>query len=135
MIVSCSGVRTGMPIGPTSSGIGGGPCSMTSPSPVHSPRCIEALEWVAQLRLGQHRKGRQVPSLSHLIAVSALVQEEGGDEDQAIAALLHDAIEDERVSADHWPRIFLSAVLVGDVRLAAGGVVMAHAGRSADRGF
>jgi hypothetical protein len=76
------------------------------------------------LRLGRHRKGRQVPSLSHLLAVSALLQEDGGDEDQAIAALLHDAIEDEGVSADHWLRIILSAVLVGDVRLAAGAVAM-----------
>ena len=42
----------------------------------------------------QHRKGNQVPYISHLISVSALVREDGGNEDQAIAALLHDAIED-----------------------------------------
>jgi (p)ppGpp synthase/HD superfamily hydrolase len=67
---------------------------------VHSPRYIKALEWAAQLHLGQHRKGKQVPYISHLIAVSALVWEDGGDEEQAIAALLHDAIEDAGVSAE-----------------------------------
>ncbi|MFM7676483.1 MAG: HD domain-containing protein, partial [Synechococcus sp.] len=43
---------------------------------------------------GQRRKGKPVPYLSHLIAVSALVWEDGGSENEAIAALLHDAIED-----------------------------------------
>ena len=36
-----------------------------------------------------------VPYISHLLSVTALVLEDGGDEDQAIAALLHDAIEDQ----------------------------------------
>ena len=40
------------------------------------------------------RKGKDIPYLSHLLSVSALVWEDGGSEDQAIAALLHDAIED-----------------------------------------
>jgi (p)ppGpp synthase/HD superfamily hydrolase len=73
---------------------------MTTRTPVHSPRYIEALQWAAQLHLRQHRKGKEVPYISHLIAVSALVWEDGGDEEQAIAALLHDAIEDAGVSAE-----------------------------------
>ena len=43
----------------------------------------------------QRRKGSDVPYVSHLLAVAALVIEHGGDEDEAIAALLHDAIEDQ----------------------------------------
>jgi (p)ppGpp synthase/HD superfamily hydrolase len=53
-----------------------------------------ALLWAEQLHCGQLRKGRPIPYISHLIAVSALVWQDGGNEDQAIAALLHDAIED-----------------------------------------
>ena len=46
----------------------------------------------------QLRKGTQVPYLSHLLAVSALVWEAGGDEDQAIAGLLHDTLEDTQTT-------------------------------------
>jgi len=59
-----------------------------------SSRYGDALLWAEQLHQGQHRKGKPVPYISHLISVSALVWEDGGTEDQAIAALLHDAIED-----------------------------------------
>jgi (p)ppGpp synthase/HD superfamily hydrolase len=45
------------------------------------------------------RKGSDVPYLSHLLAVTALVWEAGGDEDQAIAAMLHDTLEDTRTTA------------------------------------
>ncbi|MFL7814037.1 MAG: HD domain-containing protein [Anaerolineales bacterium] len=43
----------------------------------------------------QTRKGSNTPYVSHLMAVSALVLENGGNENQAIAALLHDAVEDQ----------------------------------------
>lgn len=43
----------------------------------------------------QRRKGTDVPYVSHLLGVASLVLEAGGDEDQAIAALLHDAVEDQ----------------------------------------
>ena len=49
--------------------------------------------FAAQLHREQRRKGSNVPYVSHLLAVAALVIEHGGDEDEAIAALLHDAIE------------------------------------------
>jgi (p)ppGpp synthase/HD superfamily hydrolase len=42
----------------------------------------------------QLRKGSEVPYVSHLLGVTALVLEAGGTEDEAIAALLHDAVED-----------------------------------------
>jgi hypothetical protein len=59
-----------------------------------SPRYVEALGWAEQLHRHQRRRGKSVPFLSHLLSVSAMVWEDAGDEDQAIAGLLHDAIED-----------------------------------------
>src|SRR6478736_1779941 len=61
----------------------------------YSKRYREALEVSAKLHRQQTRKGTSVPYLAHLLHVSALVWEAGGDEDQAIAALLHDTIEDQ----------------------------------------
>ena len=66
--------------------------------PVHSQRYSDALAWAAELHRFQRRKGKPIPYISHLISVSALVWEDGGSEEQAIAALLHDAIEDAGVS-------------------------------------
>jgi (p)ppGpp synthase/HD superfamily hydrolase len=53
-----------------------------------------ALVYAAHVHAGQRRKGTAIPYLSHLLAVTALVLEDGGSEDEAIAALLHDAPED-----------------------------------------
>ena len=64
------------------------PDSMTS-------RFERALVFAAQLHRNQRRRGSNVPYVSHLLAVAAIVIEHGGDEDEAIAALLHDAIEDQ----------------------------------------
>ncbi|HIK29867.1 MAG TPA: HD domain-containing protein [Oscillatoriales cyanobacterium M59_W2019_021] len=57
-------------------------------------RFSSALVYAHQLHLNQVRKGSNIPYISHLLSVAALVLEEGGDEDEAIAALLHDAVED-----------------------------------------
>jgi (p)ppGpp synthase/HD superfamily hydrolase len=62
--------------------------------PLHS-RLEQALVLAARLHAHQKRKDKDVPYISHLLAVTALVLEDGGDEDQAIAALLHDAVEDQ----------------------------------------
>ncbi len=59
-----------------------------------SPRFEEALVYANRLHAGQIRKGSGVPYISHLLGVAALVMEDGGSEDEAIAALLHDAAED-----------------------------------------
>src|ERR1700724_4394064 len=53
-----------------------------------------AFRYAAEKHAGQTRKQSAVPYLSHLMAVAALVLEAGGDEDMAIAALLHDVVED-----------------------------------------
>ena len=70
----------------------------------------EALKWAEELHRQQQRKGKDVPYISHLIAVSALVWEDGGNEDQAIAALLHDAIEDAGQSHESINRRFGTTV-------------------------
>jgi len=57
-------------------------------------RYAEALQLAYKLHKKQYRKGTEIPYLSHLLAVSAIVMEHGGSEDEAIAALLHDAVED-----------------------------------------
>ena len=54
-----------------------------------------ALRYAHDLHREQTRKGTPIPYFSHLMTVSALVIEHGGDEDQAIGALLHDAAEDQ----------------------------------------
>ncbi|MDE2352389.1 MAG: HD domain-containing protein [Alphaproteobacteria bacterium] len=58
------------------------------------PRLHEALDYAAMVHNGQQRKGTSIPYLAHPLGVCALVLEYGGDEDQAIAGLLHDVIED-----------------------------------------
>ncbi len=56
----------------------------------------EALVFAARLHRGQRRKGPGgAPYLAHLLAVAATVLEFGGTEEEAIAALLHDAVEDQ----------------------------------------
>ncbi len=58
-------------------------------------RYDEALLYASELHRSQVRKGTGIPYVSHLLSVSALVLKNGGDEDQAIAGLLHDAAEDQ----------------------------------------
>ena len=58
-------------------------------------RFERALVFATRLHRDQRRKGSGVPYVSHLLAVCELTLEYGGDEDEAIAALLHDAIEDQ----------------------------------------
>ena len=58
-------------------------------------RFDEAFRLAHRLHRDQLRKGTSIPYVSHLMGVAALVIEHGGDEDQAIAALLHDAAEDQ----------------------------------------
>jgi (p)ppGpp synthase/HD superfamily hydrolase len=53
-----------------------------------------AFRYAAEKHAGQTRKQTAVPYLSHLMAVTSLVLEAGGDEDMAIAAMLHDVVED-----------------------------------------
>ena len=58
-------------------------------------RFDDAFHYAHSLHHNQTRKGTSIPYISHLMSVAALVIEHGGSEDQAIAALLHDAAEDQ----------------------------------------
>ena len=60
-----------------------------------SDRFIDALAFATRLHANQFRKGSGVPYIAHLLGVTSLVLEAGASEDEAIAALLHDAIEDQ----------------------------------------
>lgn len=60
----------------------------------YSERFDQALAFAARIHRDQVRKGGNVPYVTHLLAVASIVGEAGGTEDQVIAALLHDAIED-----------------------------------------
>lgn len=62
-----------------------------------APTCRfdSAFQLASSLHRNQLRKDTTTPYISHLMAVAAIVLEAGGDEDLAIAALLHDAVEDQ----------------------------------------
>jgi GTP pyrophosphokinase len=76
-------------------------------------RFRRAMVFAAELHAGQVKKGgRNIPYISHLLGVTSLVIEAGGEEDMAIAALLHDAVEDqggrptlERIRAEYGERV------------------------------
>jgi GTP pyrophosphokinase len=58
------------------------------------PRFLRAFSFAAEKHQGQVRKASTIPYIAHLVGVASLVLEAGGDEDLAIAALLHDVVED-----------------------------------------
>lgn len=65
------------------------------PEDAGGARLEEAFRLATRLHDGQTRKGTDVPYISHLMAVCAITLENGGSQTQAIAALLHDAVEDQ----------------------------------------
>jgi len=67
----------------------------TTLATVLTERFERALVYSYQLHVTQRRKSTDAPYFAHLMAVAALVLEHGADEDTAIAALLHDAVEDQ----------------------------------------
>lgn len=75
-------------------------------------RYDEAFRYAHDLHRDQTRKGTAIPYISHLMSVSAIVVEHGGDEHQAIGALLHDAAEDQggQETLDEIRRRFGNAV-------------------------
>jgi GTP pyrophosphokinase len=69
--------------------------SIDSKTSFLTERFEDALVYANRLHAEQVRKRSQVPYYAHLLGVTSLVLEDGGDEDEAIAALLHDAVEDQ----------------------------------------
>ncbi|MEC4985139.1 MAG: HD domain-containing protein [Oscillatoria sp. PMC 1068.18] len=83
-----------------------------------SPRFTAALTFATELHANQIRKGSGVPYISHLLGVTAIALEYGANEDEAIAALLHDAIEDQggtKTKAEIYRRFGdpVTAIVVG----------------------
>lgn len=74
----------------------------TTMNPRLSARFVDAFALACDLHAFHTRNSTDVPYVSHLMSVAALVLEDGGDEDEAIAALLHDALEDcaDRITAE-----------------------------------
>ena len=68
------------------------------PSDPGHDRLQAAFRLAARAHRGQVRKGTTIPYISHPMAVASLVLEDGGDEDEAVAALLHDVVEDSDVT-------------------------------------
>lgn len=64
-------------------------------NPLLGARFADALSYTHSLHRHQIRKGSETPYISHLLAVAGLALEHGGDEELAIAALLHDSVEDQ----------------------------------------
>lgn len=65
--------------------------------PSITDRYVRALEFALRVHHKDVRKGTEIPYVSHLLQVSGLVLEHGGDEDEAIGGLLHDTAEDGEV--------------------------------------
>ena len=64
-------------------------------------RFAQGLELAVRAHDGQLRKGTSIPYIAHPMAVASIALEYGADEDQAIAALLHDAVEDGGAEYEH----------------------------------
>ena len=62
--------------------------------PSRRERFLRAMEYALSVHSGDVRKGTEIPYVAHLLAVCGMVLEDGGSEDEAIAALLHDTAED-----------------------------------------
>lgn len=78
--------------------------------PTLTTRFTRAFGFAYHAHLDTVRKGTGIPYLSHPMAVAAIVFEHGGSEDQAIAALLHDTVEDcgvryETLAAEFGPAV------------------------------
>ncbi|HNY50577.1 MAG TPA: HD domain-containing protein [Smithella sp.] len=76
------------------------------------PKFQEAILYAVEIHGGDLRKSTTIPYISHLFSVCALVLEDGGDEEEAIAALLHDMLEDhpKEVTKQELERRFGSRV-------------------------
>lgn len=82
--------------------------------PIMTQRFADAIQFAYELHFGQTRKGTgDIPYIGHLLRVAGLTIEYNADEDTAIAALLHDAVEDQggQATADTIEKLFGSRVL------------------------
>jgi GTP pyrophosphokinase len=101
--------------------------SESETDPCLGPRFESALVLAARLHRDQVRKGTRIPYVAHLLAVASLALEHGAYEDEAIAALLHDAVEDqggdptfERIRNEFGERVASLVLELSDARPARG---------------
>jgi HD domain len=85
---------------------------MRTAPPALTERFLAAVALASEVHGRERRTGTEIPYLAHLLVVTGLVIEDGGDEDEAIAAMLHDAVEDgggrpmlERIARSFGPRV------------------------------
>lgn len=85
---------------------------MEETAPALTDRFLDAVAMAQEVHGRSRRTGTEIPYMAHLLVVTGLVLEDGGDEDQAIAALLHDSVEDvggrpllERIERTFGPRV------------------------------
>ena len=85
---------------------------MDETAPALTERFLAAVGVAEEVHGRMRRRGTQIPYLAHLLVVTGLVLEDGGDEDEAIAAMLHDSVEDgggrallERIERSFGPRV------------------------------
>jgi len=62
---------------------------------LNKEKVLSAIDFAMSIHEGQTRKGKDIPYLTHLLTVASRILEEGGDEEQFIAGLLHDSVEDK----------------------------------------
>jgi (p)ppGpp synthase/HD superfamily hydrolase len=67
---------------------------MKAPPPALTERFFAAVAFAQEVHGEKRRTGTEIPYMAHLLVVTGLVLEDGGDEDQAVAAMLHDSVED-----------------------------------------
>ena len=68
--------------------------------PLHLVALVSALAFAVHQHGDQVRESTTIPYISHLMGVAALVMEDGGDQEQTVAALLHDVVEDTPATVD-----------------------------------
>ena len=85
---------------------------MEAAPPALTERFLASVALAQEVHGDQRRTGTEIPYMAHLLVVTGLVLEDGGDEDQAIAAMLHDSVEDgggrpmlERIDQTFGPRV------------------------------
>jgi len=85
---------------------------MDDAPPELTERFLAAVALAQRVHGQARRSGTEIPYLAHLLVVTGLVIEDGGDEDQAIAAMLHDSVEDgggrpllEEIASTFGPRV------------------------------
>lgn len=88
------------------------PTEQHEQQPLLTGRFLDAVSLAIELHGEDRRMGTEIPYLAHLLVVTGLVVEDGGTEDEAIAAMLHDAVEDgggrpvlEEITTRFGPRV------------------------------